>query len=109
MTRFSATDSALVEKLAGQKIFDWERLAEEHSAVSRTDPNAYAEAWQEYATNALQMGTVPRREYKEFFGGRGAGPGLPSSTVVRTYMIAILESMNTQALRRWVGRTQCTS
>ncbi|KAF8919021.1 hypothetical protein CPB85DRAFT_1557927 [Mucidula mucida] len=53
-SRLNATERALVEKL-GQKIFDWQRLMEEHFAVLRTDPNAYAEAWQEYAAKAPQI------------------------------------------------------
>ncbi len=64
MARLNAADRALVEEL-GQKIFDWERLAEEHSAVLRTDPNAYAEAWQAYAAKAPQIGTVPTRDSYE--------------------------------------------
>ncbi|KAF9019002.1 hypothetical protein BDZ89DRAFT_1073371 [Hymenopellis radicata] len=64
MARLTAEDRAQVEKL-GQKIFDWERLAEEHFVVLRKDPNAYAEAWQQYAAKAPQIGTIPTRDKYE--------------------------------------------
>ncbi|KAF9000808.1 hypothetical protein BDZ89DRAFT_694084 [Hymenopellis radicata] len=64
MAGLNPTERALVEKL-GQKIFDWQRLAEEHFAVLRTDPNAYAEAWQRYAAKAPQIGTIPTRDKYE--------------------------------------------
>ncbi|KAF9012229.1 hypothetical protein BDZ89DRAFT_1077445, partial [Hymenopellis radicata] len=65
MAELNAAERAQVEAL-GQKIFDWQRLSEEHSAILRADPNAYAEAYQQYAAKAPQIGTVPPRgEYEE--------------------------------------------
>ncbi len=65
MSKLNAAERVKAEEL-GQKIFDWTRLTEEHFAVLRTDPNAYAEAWQEYAAKAPPIGSIPARDnYQE--------------------------------------------
>ncbi|KAF9000800.1 hypothetical protein BDZ89DRAFT_1170251 [Hymenopellis radicata] len=64
MVRLTAVERAQADEL-GQKIFDWIRRTEEHYVVLRTDPNAYAEAWQQYAAKAPQIGTIPARDKYE--------------------------------------------
>ncbi len=58
------TERAVAEE-AGEKLFEWERLAEEHAVVLRKDPNAYAEAWEQFNAQAPPIGTVPTRDKYE--------------------------------------------
>ncbi|KAF8915490.1 hypothetical protein CPB85DRAFT_1432804 [Mucidula mucida] len=51
------TERAQAEE-AGEKLFEWERLAEEHAVVLRKDPNAYAEAWEQFNAEAPPIGTM---------------------------------------------------
>lgn len=58
MPRLNELQIEAAHKIA-KEVFEWERLAEEHSAVLRRDPNQMAEAHAQYARDAPPAGSVP--------------------------------------------------
>ncbi|KAJ7225970.1 hypothetical protein GGX14DRAFT_556708 [Mycena pura] len=61
MALLSLAQQQAAEKLA-QKIFQWERLAEEHGAVLRSDENQLAGAYLECKANMSPVGSLPPPE-----------------------------------------------
>ncbi|KAH8826754.1 hypothetical protein DL96DRAFT_1680722 [Flagelloscypha sp. PMI_526] len=54
-------------KARAKKIFEWERICEEHAAILRADPDRMAEAHEKCSANAPPEGfTPPRDEYDKY-------------------------------------------